>query len=338
MHVLRRLALLMAAAAALTQPVAALATEDTSRAEIEGLKSKFIDVDGVRARYYEEGKGRDTVLIIPSGFTAGSATINIAWRNIRGLSKKYRVIAVDRLASGLTGNPTDDTQYSFQSDARFIYAFIQKKNLGRVNLVGLSAGNSISLILATEHPEVIKTLILSSKGPLNGPQGTYLDAGLAKCPSDETTYDYMRCRAELLPLTPASFDEAYWKADEYMAMSPKNVEARAKMKAGAGEPERTKNFPAFRQQFFERLKGGNLIQMPVLMFGAKQDRLDWDKEDAASRMKTVLALHDAIAAQNPNVKLVIYNHAGHFLWHEQSEQFNADVSEFIEYWNRKGLK
>ena len=117
MRTLRLFVLFLAAAATLAQPLAALAQEDTSRAEIDGLKSKFIDVNGVRARYYDEGKG-EPLVVIASGFTAGPSGINIFSRNIHGLAKKYRVIAVDRLASGLTGNPTNDTEYSWQGDAR----------------------------------------------------------------------------------------------------------------------------------------------------------------------------------------------------------------------------
>ena len=331
------LVLLFTAAATLMQPLAALALEDTSKAEIDGLKSKFIDVNGVRARYYDEGRG-EPLVVIASGFTAGPSGINIFSRNIHGLAKKYRVIAVDRLASGLTGNPTDDSQYSWQGDARFIYSFIKKMNLGRVDLIGLSAGNSIGLILAAEHPEVVKTLIISSKGPLNGPMGTKLDEGLSKCPRDETTYEHQQCRMELLPLMPTTLEDAFMKADTYMAMLPKAVEARAKMRNGAGEPERTKDFPEYRKKFWDQLRSGSIVQMPVLMFGAKQDRLDWDKEDSSSQMKRVLFLHDLITTKNPNVKLIIYTNAGHYLWREQPEQFNADVSEFVDYWNSKGLK
>lgn len=338
MRIVRSLALLLAAAATLTLPLTTLAAEDTSKAEVNGLKSKFVEVDGVRTRYYDEGKGSETLLVIPSGFTAGPSSINVFSRNIPGLAKKYRVVAVDRLASGLTDNPKDDSQYSFQSDAKHIYRFIQTMKLGRVHVVGLSAGNSIGLILAADHPEVIKTITLSSKGPLNGPQGSLLDEGLAKCPPDPTSLPHLKCRVNLLLWLPTTLDDEYQKADDYMVNLPKAVEARAKMKAGAGEPERTKDFPAYRDKFLERLKSGSIVQMPVLMFGAKQDRLDWDKEDASSRMKKVLLLHDIIAAKNNNVKLVIYNNAGHYLWRDYPEQFNDDLSTFIEYWKSKGLK
>ena len=165
-----------------------------------------------------------------------------------------------------------------------------------------------------------------------------LDEGLSKCPPDVTTYEHMRCRMSLLPIFPTTLDDAFMKADEYMAMLPKTVEARAKLRAGAGEPERTKNFPAYRKDFWERLKNGSIVQMPVLLFAGKQDRLDWNKEDSSANLHYALFLHDLLTSKNQNVKFIIYNQAGHYLWREQPDQFNEDVSTFIDYWNSKGLK
>src|SRR5690242_9654719 len=47
-----------------------------SDGSIAGLKSKFADVNGVHARYYETGKGEPMVLI-HGGFTGGSSTANV---------------------------------------------------------------------------------------------------------------------------------------------------------------------------------------------------------------------------------------------------------------------
>ena len=101
-----------------------------SRSEIGGLQSKFVDVNGVQARYYEAGAGEPMVMI-HGGFTAGSSTANVFSRNIEGLAKRFHVFAVDRLASGMSGNPLKDDDYTYQGDVDFIYGFIQTLNLGR---------------------------------------------------------------------------------------------------------------------------------------------------------------------------------------------------------------
>src|SRR4029077_15293562 len=90
------------------------------RAEIGGLHSKFVDVNGVQARYYEAGSGEPMVMI-HGGFTAGSATANVFSRNLPELSKHFHVFAVDRLASGMSGNPLKDDDYTYQGDVDFIY-------------------------------------------------------------------------------------------------------------------------------------------------------------------------------------------------------------------------
>ena len=58
--------------------------------------------------------------------------------NIPSLAKHFHIYAVDRLASGMSGNPTSDMQYSYQGDVDFVYNFIQTLKLGKVHLVGHS--------------------------------------------------------------------------------------------------------------------------------------------------------------------------------------------------------
>jgi hypothetical protein len=65
------------------------------KSEIGGLKSKFVDVDGVLARYYEAGQGEPRVMV-HGGFNAGSSTANVFSRNIPSLAKHFHIYAVDR--------------------------------------------------------------------------------------------------------------------------------------------------------------------------------------------------------------------------------------------------
>src|ERR1700687_3436701 len=60
------------------------------RSEIGGLKSKFVDVNGVNARYYEAGQGEPMVMV-HGGFTAGSSTANVFSRNISGLAEQFHI-------------------------------------------------------------------------------------------------------------------------------------------------------------------------------------------------------------------------------------------------------
>jgi len=302
-------------------------------ASIRGLNAKFADVNGVQARYYEAGQGEPMVMI-HGGFWAGSSTANVWSRNIPGLAKRFHVFAVDRLASGMSSNPLDDKDYNYEGDVKFIYQLIQTLKLGPVHLVGHSAGGAIALFLAIEHPEVVKTLVIIAAGPedpnaIAGP--TKLDAALKKCP-DQSQYDGLKCRVSILAWLPTTFDDEYWEADAYMAGLPKSREARAKLIAGAGEPLRSKEYPAWRDKMLDRVKSDGVVQVPVLLYAGKNDVLDWAANDETAKLQRELALFDVLAAKNTKVRMIILNNGGHFMYREYPEQFNQDLIGFVEYW------
>lgn len=304
-------------------------------ASIGDLKAKFIEVSGVKTRYYDAGKGEPMVMI-HGGSMAGSSTANVFSRNISGLAKRFHVLALDRLASGMTSNPREDKEYNYASEAEFVYQFIQALKLGPVHLVGHSAGGGIALFLAIEHPAAVKSLVIIAAGPedpnaIAGP--TKLDASLPKCP-DQSQYEGLKCRVTILAWLPATFDEEYWAADAFMASQAKTKEAREKLNAGAGEPLRTKEFPAYREKMLNRVKDDGVLQMPVLLYAAKNDVLDWGVNDPAAKLQRELALFDILAAKNTKVRMIIQNNAGHFMYREYPEQFNQDLIGFIDYWKQ----
>jgi hypothetical protein len=71
--------------------------------EVDGLTAKFVDVNGAKTRYYDYGGG-DTIVLAG----VGASGANLWSRNIRGLAKKFRVLAADELADGMTDGPKDD--------------------------------------------------------------------------------------------------------------------------------------------------------------------------------------------------------------------------------------
>ena len=303
---------------------------------IGGLKAKFVDVNGVRTRYYEAGQGEPMVMI-HGGFTAGSSTANVFSRNIPGLAKRFHVFAPDRLASGLTGNPLNEKDYNYQGDVDLIYGFIQAMKLGQVNLVGHSAGGGIALYLAIEHPEIVKTLVILAQGPENPPAAngpTRLEGALKKCP-DQTQYAGLRCRVESLAWLPTTFDPEYWEADQFMAMQDKSKAARAAINAGAGEPLRSKEYPQWREKMWDRVRNDGVLQMPVLLYAGKNDVLDWGADEPTAKLRGELGLFDIIAAKNRRVEMIVLNDSGHFMYREYPEQFNHDLIGFIDFWEHQ---
>lgn len=302
---------------------------------IGGLKAKFVDVNGVKARYYEAGQGEPMVLI-HGGSTGGSSTANVWSRNLPGLAKRFHVFAIDRLGSGLSGNPADH-DYSNPAQVEFVYQFIKTMKLSQIHLVGHSAGGAVALYTAIEHPELFKTLTIVAHGPENPPAAdgdTKLQPELLKCPNQEV-YEGLKCRVEKLAWGGNTFDKEYWDADIQMATTAKSKEARAQVSEAQKNPEYAKRNAAYRQKAWDRIKAGALGQMPVLIYSGKQDVLDWGVNEPAAMMRGELGLFDILGTKNRNVQMIIVNEGGHFMYREHPELFNADLISFVDFWNRQ---
>lgn len=307
---------------------------DPAPAAVDGLVAKFVDVDGVPTRYYDYGQG-DPIVLVHGGGMGGASTANNWSRNIPGLAERFRVIAVDRLAQGMTGNPRDDADFTNQGAATHLYQFIQTLQLGPVHLVGHSSGGGIAFYMALEHPDIVKTLTVLSAGPQMPPAGegpTQFDAILAKCPPDPESYEHRKCRLLALAHTEQTFPPDYEAADDYMGNLPKAVETRRRMDARrAAQPgwPNTDN-DAYREQAWEKARNGAL-QMPILIYTAKQDTLSWDADDPHAMMRRELGFFDILGAKNPRVSMIVINEAGHFPYREHPEEFNADLMQFIDF-------
>jgi len=118
---------------------------------------QFINVHQHRIRYWDEGQGASTVLLIH-----GISCSVLEWEhNIHALSQKHRVIALDLLGSGLSDIPLD-ADYDMQAQARFVFDFMDAMGLKQVHMIGNSMGGCIALECAAMHPERVASLVLSA--------------------------------------------------------------------------------------------------------------------------------------------------------------------------------
>ena len=302
---------------------------------IAGLKARFVDVNGVRTRYYEYGQGEPMVLVHGGGRGTTSSANNWS-RNILGLAKRFHVFAVDKSAAGMTGNPKDDSDLSREGEVKHMYEFIQTMKLGPVHLVGHSSGGALVFYLALDHPEIVKTLVVVSHGPEMPPAGegpTRLDVMQEKC-APQTTYEGRQCRLLALAHTAATFDKEFVEADAWMADQPKSREARAKYAARAAG-QRGGQSDEYRKKMWDRARNEGVLRMPILIYAGRQDVLSWDADEPIAMMRGELGFFDIVGARNSRVWLTIINEAGHFPYREHPEQFNAALTHFIDFWGRQ---
>src|SRR5512139_2792473 len=123
---------------------------------------KFIDVDGIRTRYFEAGSGPPLVLFHGGHFGShDAADCAEDWSlNFAELSQWAHVVAVDKIGQGFTDNPKKDEDYTMSTVVQHAYNFLRTLGLYNVHPVGHSRGAYLVARLVIEHPELCTSCIL----------------------------------------------------------------------------------------------------------------------------------------------------------------------------------
>ncbi len=114
-----------------------------------------LDVDGVGLYYEERGNG------VPVVFCHGIPTDYRAWNlQTEFLSNGFRTISYSRRYASPNSRNGDVSDSTIANNAADLRGFIEKLALGRVHLVGHSYGGFTAAYLASDHPEMIRSLVL----------------------------------------------------------------------------------------------------------------------------------------------------------------------------------
>lgn len=115
----------------------------------------FVEVEGVRLHVRDEGRGPAILMI----HGLGGQMAHFNYGAVRALSKRYRVVALDRPGSGHSTRP-DGVAADLATQARAIAALVERLGLERPTVVGHSLGGATALTLALEHPQHVGALAL----------------------------------------------------------------------------------------------------------------------------------------------------------------------------------
>jgi 2-hydroxy-6-oxonona-2,4-dienedioate hydrolase len=269
-------------------------TDSVSRsASIGGHEAKFVDVNGARTRYYDVGSG-EPILLIHGARPSGTSNANTWVPILTGLSKRFRVLAPDRLGHGMTENPNGD--YSVTAEMEHPYNFIKVMKLERFHIMGQSTGAYHAARMTLEHPEMIKTLILADSATLSPAIGNVaerraaigLGTGAGARSPGATVRDQFRFSMEALSKNRGHITEEFVPAAAYMASLPNGQKTDAAMRGDAAK--RYEEIISKGAEEMRRWIKEGRLQTPTLLY--------WGKNDPSAIPVVGLALFDMLSEKN----------------------------------------
>lgn len=282
-------------------------------------EAKFVDVDGVRTRYFDQGSG-DTVVLVGGGHF-GSPYAATDWdQNFAALAERFRVIALDKLGQGLTDNPRRKDDYLIGSAVRHLHDFVTTLGLERAHFVGHSRGGYAVCRLAMEKPALVQSLVVVDSGTLMHARSAFypeLAARMAAIEDLRERYEFS-IREQSYD---ASMASEYWLDDILGFVRSRKCEEAARL-ASQHDDEFSKDLVLRQQETREWIADGGLGDVPVLVIWAYNDR------GAPIEECGIPALHLFFGGV-PDVRMHVFNRSGHFPFREWPDEFNALLGMFL---------
>lgn len=136
--------------------------------------SHFLDVDGGRMHYIDEGDAdADPIVCVH-----GNPTWSFYWRRIAQEFKgTHRVVAMDHIGCGLSDKP-QDWPYRLADHRDNLLRLIEHLDLKRVTLVVHDWGGAIGMGVAVRHPERFRRIVVMNTSAFGLPDGKKLPLAL----------------------------------------------------------------------------------------------------------------------------------------------------------------
>ena len=202
----------------------------------------YYSVNG--ARLYVESTGHGSPVLFLHG---GLMFFDNAYDKQRDyFAATHQVIGIDQRGHG--HSPDGPWQLSYQQMSDDTAAVLRKLNVGRVDVVGHSDGGDIALLLARDHPELVRRVVISGAN-LRGWSPDVMEAR-RKLPANQTEENVKRLAASLPPffatdygnVTPdgpghwmALVTKCYWMWGEPVVIDPaqlKTIQSKVLVVAG----------------------------------------------------------------------------------------------------------
>jgi pimeloyl-ACP methyl ester carboxylesterase len=257
-----------------------------------------VDVANIRVAFERRGHGPPLVLL------HGAVSDSRWWRpQIEDLSRDFTVVAWDAPGCGRSSDPPDS--YRLPDYADCLAVLIERLELGRPHVIGLSFGGGLAIEFHHRHPEVAKTLVLGSA--YAGWAGS-LSPDEVRKRLEKGLRDSRRPREEVVES---------WVSTVFSPSASPQVVEEAKAIMSGFHPV---GMRVMLKAFAEADLSGALEQIDVptlLLYG---------EEDVRSPLAVARRLHEAIGRS----ELVVIPEVGHATNLEAPETFNAEVRSFLQ--------
>lgn len=282
---------------------------------------RWIEVDGIRTRYFDAGSGDPILLITGGNFgAADGASIVETWdRNFGPLSETCRVIAIDKLGQGHTDNPKDN-DYTMDAVVRHLGGFLAALGLERVHLVGQSRGAMAAACVALDYAPRIRSCTLVNTSTL-APGVGLNEVVLGGSPHPPLSREGQRWLFEECEHDKSLVDEHF--LDEAM-----KVFALSKYRESIRQMEHEGLKARLFTPQLQRLKSATLAPLATEGIG-RPTPIIWGIEDRTATVDRALDLFRIIAAQERRTFLHLMGAAGHHPYREHPAQFDHLMRGFL---------
>jgi pimeloyl-ACP methyl ester carboxylesterase len=301
---------------------AALQTSSWAPSALDMGEEKWINVDGIRTRYFDQGEGERIVFIhgVQMGSTDGSSSARTWDLNFAALSSSFNTISLDRLGQGYTDNPKSDNDYTMHASVQHVIAFLDRLGKKPYHLVGHSRGGYMVARITMERPDLVKTITCVSSGTL-APGAPRTEAATRNRPQPEHQRESIRWYLERYSYNPMIVTDAWLDDSQRIANLEKTQFAVSRMRASG----------LLKDQFAPKLyaQRAETHQWLLTKGMACPTLIAWGRNDPGAHLEAGLRLIEMFMSLQPKTEWRLFNRCGHFVFREHPAAFNRMLHDFV---------
>jgi pimeloyl-ACP methyl ester carboxylesterase len=286
-------------------------------------EGRTIRVGETETAYFDAGQGETIVFIYGGNFgSADSAPSAPAWDlNFGPLSKRFRVVAFDKLGQGYTDIPARDEDYSMAAVVRHAADFVRALKLPPIHVVGHSRGGFAATRLTLDHPELVRSLTIVNSGTLSTSVSTN-ELVLSRCPHKPFTRESARWIYEGYCFDPKTVTDEWIEVVYEVMQQPRYREGVRKfVDEQLGSRVFLPQLARQKRETLDWLREGRL-QRPT--------QIVWGYNDPTATVAGAYELFRTVGAHLRQTELNVINESGHFPYREHPERFNALLGRFVD--------